>query len=187
MRSENINELAKSLAIFQGITEPIKKDAVNPFFKSKYASLSGIIEGIKVDLSANGLSYVQIIEDGKLITVLMHNSGQFIESSINIAPEKKDIQSLGSYLTYLRRYSLSAILGIATEEDDDGNNAKKAEPNTKPRAEPIKPAADMEIMLHCAEIMEKQGKKAARAFIAGYSLNEAQVNEIKQISLKYEE
>jgi len=60
-------------------------------------------------------------------------------------------------------------------------------PQTEPQPKPIKPAADMEIMLHCAEIMEKQGKKAARAFIAGYSLNEAQVNEIKQISLKYEE
>lgn len=127
-KSESIKELATALAKFQGAMKPIAKDASNPFFKSKYASLSVIIEDTKEPLVKCGLSYAQFPDetDG-LTTILMHTSGEWISSTYNISPVDRKPQSLGSAITYARRYALQSILGLQVE-DDDGNEATKPKP-----------------------------------------------------------
>ena len=106
----------------------IEPDATNPFFNSGYSSLAGIIRLTTPVLSANGLAVSQVFdaaEDGKavLVTQLRHVSGESIESRLPLRTSKDDMQSLGSAISYARRYSLMAILNIATSHDDDDGNA----------------------------------------------------------------
>jgi len=127
--SENINELSTALAKAQGSLNNAKKDTANPFFKSKYADLASVWEACRAQLSANGLSVIQTSEyipelpDHVVIdTQLSHSSGQWIRGRLVVKPVKADPQSVGSCMTYARRYSLAAMIGIAPE-DDDGNAA----------------------------------------------------------------
>lgn len=124
-KSDSIKELATALAKFQGMMKPVAKDASNPFFKSKYASLSAIIEDTKEPLVKCGLSYAQFPdEQDGLTTMLMHTSGEWISATYNISPVDRKPQSLGSAITYARRYALQSILGLQVD-DDDGNEASK--------------------------------------------------------------
>ncbi len=124
--SEQLNELFTALATAQGAIQSAKKDAVNPFFKSQYATLDSIWNAIRSPLSTNELSVIQIpIKDQsglKLITRLCHSSGQWMEGIFEIKPSKDDLQGIGSALTYARRYALAAMVGVTADEDDDGNN-----------------------------------------------------------------
>ena len=126
--SDQINELALALAKAQGALHGAVKGSENPFFKSSYADLAAVMEACREPLSANGLSYVQLPgNNGREVTVttfLLHSSGQWMRSTVGAAPLKTDAQALGSVITYLRRYALSAIVGIA-QVDDDGNAASK--------------------------------------------------------------
>ena len=127
-KSESIKELALALCRFQGEVEKIKKTETNPFFKSKYANLSSILDVIRKPLSDNGLSFVQFPTDShELTTILMHVSGEWMQASYKMEPVKKDPQGLGSVITYQRRYALGAILGLNIDDDDDGNKASKPE------------------------------------------------------------
>jgi len=121
-QSTTLIELAKALSIFQGKVKPVKKDSSNPFFKSKYASLDNILDNVKPILSECGLSLTQFPSgDNSLTSILLHSSGEWIKATAKIYPKDSTPQSQGSAITYMRRYAMSAILGIATEEDDDGN------------------------------------------------------------------
>lgn len=126
-QSESINELAGALAKAQGQIVPALKDSNNPFFKSSYADLSSVWAACRGPLSANGLAVLQTLEDkdGKLIlvTTLAHSSGQWIRSILPIVTQKQDAQSMGSAITYMRRYSLSALVGVVADADDDGEGA----------------------------------------------------------------
>lgn len=120
-KSESIDELAKALVKFQGSMEAINKDSSNPFFKSTYASLDAIIDAVRKPLSDVGLAYVQLpCGTCGLRTILMHSSGQFVEEVYEMTPADSKPQSIGSALSYMRRYSLASILGLRME-DDDGN------------------------------------------------------------------
>lgn len=139
-KSDSIKELATALAKFQGMMKPIAKDASNPFFKSKYASLSAIIEDTKEPLVKCGLSYAQFPdEQDGLTTMLMHTSGEWISATYNISPVDRKPQSLGSAITYARRYALQSILGLQVD-DDDGNEASK--PKHKYDTTPIEDDAE---------------------------------------------
>lgn len=127
--SPEINELATALSKAQGEFEIAGLSKENPFYKSKYADLTDIVSASRAALSKNGLSVVQppvFNEDGANIleTKLMHSSGQWIISRMRIIPPKSDIQSLGSYISYLRRYAYASLIGVvAADEDDDGEVA----------------------------------------------------------------
>lgn len=131
-KSESIAELATALAAFQAeITNP-KNTADNPFFKSKYAPLNDILTLVRPTLAKHGLSVLQSPSgDGDKIvitTLLMHSSGQWIETCpLVLKAEKITAQGAGSAITYGRRYALSAVLGISSEDDDDANHASKPE------------------------------------------------------------
>jgi hypothetical protein len=133
--SEQINELAAALAKAQGMMENAIMNRINPHFKTKYADLAAIRDVSREPFSANGLAIVQTIGDGVLHTRLLHTSGQWIASEHPL-PMSGRPQEIGSALTYARRYSLSALIGIAADEDDDATGAEKAHrANGKPAVE----------------------------------------------------
>ena len=133
-KSETIGELSTALGKAESEFPQIKRSQKVNFataggtrIKYSYAPLSEIFDAIRKPLAENGLAISQpmTIIDGKLIveTVLSHSSGEWISGQILIESQKLDPQSIGSALTYARRYSLSALLGIASEEDDDAEGA----------------------------------------------------------------
>jgi len=123
-KSESIKNISTALAVFHIKMDVIKKDAKNPFFKSTYASLSNILDAIKIPLAESDLSFSQhpMGENG-MSTILMHKSGEWLGSHFTMKPMKNDPQGIGSCITYMRRYALAAILGLNIDEDDDGNQA----------------------------------------------------------------
>lgn len=147
--SESRNEIAAALAKAQGAMKPAIKDSQNPHFKSSYADLASAWEACRAALAANGLAVIQGPEsdDGSLVSVttcLMHSSGQWCESDLRLRVAKADAQGLGSLVTYLRRYALMAMVGIAPD-DDDGNAAaqmgQKSTPKPRQDAPPPPPRA----------------------------------------------
>lgn len=116
--SDQISELAAALAKAQSAMQPAKLDSTNPHFRSKYASMTALWDAIRDPLAKNGLSVIQHIEDGTLITTLLHSSGQWWDSRMPINTAGTP-QQIGSNLTYARRYSLAALVGGVSEEDDD--------------------------------------------------------------------
>lgn len=127
-RSLSITELAKALAKAQGEMENAKRTSMNPHFKSSYADLATIWDVIREPLSNNGLSVVQLPAETtngniRLTTTLMHSSGEFIEEGFSLSlKDASNPQQAGSALTYMKRYALLGVAGIAPE-DDDGNAA----------------------------------------------------------------
>lgn len=105
-------------------------------YKFKYAPLDTIIAAVRGPLSANGLAVTQLLDGGDLVTMLLHDSGASLAGRV-VLPTGEAIQQFGSAVTYLRRYALQAMLGIAAEEDDDGNAAagNKATPSRRTAAE----------------------------------------------------
>lgn len=134
-QSDQINELATALAKAQSEMEPAIKDSANPFFKSKYADLPAIWNACKDPLTKNGLAVIQTMDfrDGQcvLITTLAHSSGQWMRSLLPIVTEKNNAQGIGSAITYMRRYALSAIAGITADDEDDDANAACRLPEKK--------------------------------------------------------
>jgi len=119
---DKIKEIAKALCNFQGTVETVRKEAVNPFFKSKYASLANILDVVRKPLFDNGLSVVQLpAGEHQLTTIIMHTSGEWLEETYSMTPTKNDPQGLGSVITYQRRYALGAALGLNIDEDDDAD------------------------------------------------------------------
>jgi hypothetical protein len=123
------------------------KDAKNPHFKSSYADLTRIWEACREALSKNGLSVVQIpgfdANDVWLETMILHSSGESISGRYPLRPQQNTPQAYGSALTYARRYSLAAMVGVVAD-DDDGNAASQrgnSEPETRREATPPKPEA----------------------------------------------
>ena len=144
--SETIVEIAKALSVFQSECPNPKLDGVNPHFSSKFSTLSEIIKTITPTLTKNGLSLMQPTKtEGNQVgvsTLLLHSSGQFLQSDyIWIPLAKANAQGVGAAITYGRRFSLGATLGIATESDDDGNSIsgqnksgqQQSQPQNKPQ------------------------------------------------------
>ena len=126
---ENIKNLSKALVQAQSEMSNAKKDATNPFFKSKYADLNAIREAVLPILNSHGISVLQpmtTIEGKNFIkTILLHETGESIESFTEIIYSKvNDAQAQGSGITYARRYGLQSFVCVGAE-DDDGNKAVK--------------------------------------------------------------
>lgn len=141
-KSETIIELSKAFAKMQMELEQPLKNADNPFFKSKYVPLENVVDSITRAANKHGLSFTQFPssdENGNVTvgTMVMHESGEWIEyDPICMKPVKNDPQAVGSAITYAKRYALSAIFGITSDNDDDGNEAThpgKATPKTSPK------------------------------------------------------
>lgn len=151
--SESIASLAKAYAQFQQEVSNPSNTAKNPQFKSNYAPLDEVINTAKPVLAKYGLSVLQSTgsegEAIKIVSILMHESGEYIQSDELTLPayqtkgggvKEFNAQGAGSAITYGRRYSLSAILGLASEDDDDGNHASGQ--NNKGYQEASKPSGN---------------------------------------------
>lgn len=160
--SPELHELAAALSKAQGAMDGAKKSSSNPFFKSKYADLASVKDAIREPFATHGLSVVQVpqttfqgapeayewtakhsgeVRHGvrvftvvTVLTRLLHTSGQFIEESVSAMLPNGDPQSVGSAISYLRRYALQSVAGIAAEDDD-------AESVLSPSRRPTLPAA----------------------------------------------
>jgi hypothetical protein len=151
--SDQVEAVFAALAKAQGEIRNAVKDSANPHFRSKYADLAAIVDACRKPLSENGIAVIQIPHnagrDIGVTTILGHSSGQWISGRIAVAPAKWDAQSLGSVTTYLRRYSLAAMTGVAPEDDDgegavgraDGNGQEAAPPQTRGATRAARPAA----------------------------------------------
>lgn len=117
----NIN-LAKALSAAQSEIKHAQKDATNPHFKSDYSTLAAIWDAARAPLTKNGLSVAQTQRfEGDMIisvTILMHVSGETITSELPLLMQRRDMQALGSAITYARRYQLASIVGISSDDDD---------------------------------------------------------------------
>ena len=122
-KSESIKNIASALIKFNSQMDKVAKTSENPFFKSKYAALPEILDAIKQPLIESGLVLTQLPDENGLTTLLMHESGEWIEATGIMHPVKSDPQSIGSAITYQRRYAIGAILNLNIDEDDDGNKA----------------------------------------------------------------
>jgi len=138
----DIGKLALALSKAQGEITGALKDSTNPFFKSNYADLGNILAACREPLSKNELAVIQTTEPDAMgvvvISTLVHSSGQWIRGRLRMTPVKNDPQGIGSTLTYARRYSYAAIVGVA-QVDDDGNTAsmgKSKPPKLVPTVEP---------------------------------------------------
>ena len=136
-QSESIANLAKALSIVQGKLTYAKKDSKNPFFKSNYADLESVWDSCRDLLSSNGLAisqfpglYSELDKSMSLITILAHESGEWINQEMSVPVSKVDPQGAGSALTYMRRYALAAVVGVV-QADDDGNAASSPKPVVK--------------------------------------------------------
>ena len=139
-KSDKIDKLASALSKAQSEMKGAEKKSINPFFNSGYADLHTVIESSFPHLTKNGLSVVQGNESRPgeffVTTMLLHESGQWIKSKLKMPIEKVTAQSIGSTITYGRRYGLSAITGIA-QYDDDGNVASQSKGITKNHAKTV--------------------------------------------------
>lgn len=186
-KSDQINELAAALAKAQGEIENASKNAANPHFKSKYADLAEVINTVRPVFAKYGLSVTQFpsFADGlaSVETVLMHSSGQWMSGTASAGVTKQDAQGVGSAITYLRRYSLAAVAGIA-QEDDDANAAVGGHSKTKVQSAKILPtdgaweamsaeeqAFLSDVALEVVKTMGEQGEAAAYAYLEGQKLD----------------
>jgi hypothetical protein len=126
--STEVGEIAKVLPKAQAAMGEVFKNANNPAFKSKYADLAAVIEAVVPALNKHGITLLQPASfDGQCVnvaTMLMHESGQWLRCTLASPLAKRDAQGIGSAVTYLRRYGLQAMSGVAPE-DDDGNAASQ--------------------------------------------------------------
>lgn len=190
--SDQIDAIAVALSKAQGEIKPAAKDSTNPHFKTKFTSLSSVWESIREPLSKNGLSALQNVSTNEthvsVSTRVLHASGQWIEfGALCIPLSKKDAQGIGSAITYGKRYSLCAALGIVSDEDDDGNAAckeTKEEPSRMTTQEALRQVyADGEKLLSIQAMLSRfvnpeeiTKKLLIRAGIK--SINELPVNKI---------
>ena len=161
--SASIKEIASALKDWHALEISVTKDATNPHFKSKFTSLDNIIATIRTPLSKCGLAFAQFPDGDGLTTILTHTSGEWIKSTANLKLVKQDPQGQGSAYTYARRYALSAILGLATDEDDDGNEASKPSQKAHVAPQATKPTdPDTGAKIKMAGLMSDLGHKGLK-------------------------
>jgi hypothetical protein len=148
MQSYSIGKIAEAMSKAQGEMMYADADRRNEYFNASYATLNSVIMAVKTPLANAGIAFFQTTElsnDNTVIctTTLAHKSGEWIKSMLGMKPAKNDPQGIGSALSYIRRYSLAAITGIA-QADDDAESAT-VRPSArlemeKANAEPLSPA-----------------------------------------------
>lgn len=149
--SETTAKVFAALIAAQAEIPAIHRDRENSHFRNKYATLDAIVDAVRPVLARHGLAVMSGVsvphtsEAGTLLafavsTRLVHTSGEWVESSVILPIAKNDPQGAGSAVTYGRRYSLSALLSLATDDDDDGEQAVGRDAPAKPATRASAPA-----------------------------------------------
>lgn len=167
LMSQQIDKLAAALSKAQSELEAAPKDAKNPHFKSRYATLAACMSAALPVLTKNGLAVVQSpttnLADGSVavMTTIMHSSGQWFSAELSCKPKSLLPQDVGSAVTYLRRYCLSSVVGIISEEDDDGNQAQGL---SRPLQPPMPPMVKSEPQKETSKPNHSLAKKVLLSF-----------------------
>jgi hypothetical protein len=167
--------LMEALCKWQAKKPQIDLDGSNPHFKSKYATLSNIINKVKPALEDCGLTFTQIVSDGKIITMLLHPESEGYLISERPLPDFGKVQDEGSFITYQKRYQLCAMLGVAGEDDNDGNGVESKKTESKPRASV---AQINNAINHQEKGMIAGNKQALDTMIGKYTLDATQVRQL---------
>ena len=173
-------QIAAALVQAQRKFGPLLRDRTNPHFKSRYADLATCLDVVQGPLNECGIALVQMTHecsDGVIVeTVLIHESGEELTvGRLHVPASKQDAQGYGSALTYARRYSLMAAMGIAPEDDD--GNAATAAPPARQQPQPTRSAAPGTLDESLAKILREFGwpvaeqTARANAFLFHYSTN----------------
>jgi len=136
--SESVKNILPAIFKVKGEMKTFTKGASNPYFDSTYVDLNALLEGVEPLLAANGMILLQPVNGNTVETVILHSSGEFISSSMDMVLAKQDMQAAGSAVTYARRYSLQSLLGLKAVDDDGNLSSGKT---VKPQQEAKKPAA----------------------------------------------
>lgn len=160
LKSDELKDLTQALCKAQASMKPAIFNRVNPHFKSRYADFASCMDACRSPLADNGLAVTQCCETRLdkslvLVTTLLHISGQWMQSEFPIISTRQDSQGIGSAMTYAKRYSLCAMIGIvADEEDDDAESAmgrgvivSKPSPEKKFSQDQVKEIVDLKIQL----------------------------------------
>jgi len=175
MESTSIqSQYSAALVAAIGELQNVAKTASNPYFKSKYAPLDAIVEATRPVLAKHGLAIQQfpLFRDGcaGVETTIIHKAGFSTSSTLLLPLKDQSPQGVGSAITYARRYSLAAVLGLATEDDDDGNastgltkkeDARPALAKVLDKATDIKPSGGAVKLLE--GVLPTQAKVAAKS------------------------
>jgi hypothetical protein len=182
-RSPSLKEFAVAMAKAQAELKNPTKDAVNPHFKSRYADLATVRDTVMPVLTRHGFSVLQLPCDADdqpaLTTLVVHGSGEWVETTMRTRPKGNDPQSVGSALTYARRYSLQSIAGVAAEDDDDGNAASHRPAPQHAQAPPAAnaDAPDMKAVARFtqafAQVSDEAGLKRVGDEVVAARLNQA--------------
>jgi len=126
-RSPSVTKIAAALCVAQTELKNPVKNKQNPHLKNWYADLTAVLEAVLPVFTKHKLSVMQLpceLDDAPaMMTLVMHESGEWIETVVKVRPVKSDPQGIGSAQTYAKRYALQSIAGIAAEDDDDGHAA----------------------------------------------------------------
>lgn len=136
--SETIKNLSAAILKAQRNIGAATKGAANPFFKSRYADLGSVMEACKEALNNEGITVLQPVQSdstGDFVeTILLHESGEFMSSSMKLVLSKQDMQAYGSAVSYARRYSLQSLVFIPAEDDDGEKAVARSKPETNSQA-----------------------------------------------------
>lgn len=142
--SQEIKNISMAIVAAQPEIEAALKTSINPHFRSKYADLTSVWDACRSVLKKHKLAVIQTFEPNDIsvlcVTTLLHESGEYIQGKLQMPHKDNTPQAIGSAITYARRYSLAAILGIVTDEDDDANEATRKKQES-PKAEKPKTEA----------------------------------------------
>ena len=159
-QSEHVNELYKALASAQAVLGRADKDGKNPHYRSRYATLTSVIEAVRPVFAEHGLSIMQHPHhnDGmvQLTTIIGHASGQWTRSVCSVPIGKRnDSHALGSAISYLRRYALASVACLV-QDDDDGNQVshvqRKSTPAPARTTAPAMSAKQLEVRSNDCEV-----------------------------------
>ena len=152
----------------------ITKDSKNPFFKSNYLSLNGLIDAVDEVLEDNGLIMLQPIEDGKVKTQIFdidEGRTSIIESEMTL-PNIQDPQKLGSAITYYRRYTLQSLLGLQAQDDDGNTSTRQVKEERKPS-----------LTISQFESSKKGSKEQIKVVLNKFRMTTIQRDELTKLSL----
>lgn len=199
-QTENIKELITALSKAQGAMKPAVFNKVNPHYKSKYADFASCMEACRNPLAENGLvvtQYCELLGDKlNLVTMLAHTSGQWMTSYFPIFTANTNMQSLGSAISYAKRYALTAALGIVADEevDDDAESAdgrhnppQEYKKNlTSSKSQPIAPPHVQKIsgeQLKTLKTLEEKLDSECKTKIYSWLVTSHKVNKLEDVSV----
>lgn len=176
--TKELGKLFEALAKAHSEMQVAKADSRNPFFKSSYAGLCSIVNASRQALSKYGLTVIQRPlpdpkkEDGTILhTRLGHSSGQWMDSIMPLNPPKEDIQALGSYMTYVKRYTYSSIAGVVVGDEEDDGEAAMQQSRQKAAPAKKKPSKISAIQLSVLSKELQDMEELLNKILKGYNIS----------------